>query len=123
MSEQTERDPQHGIRTEIREFLRERQATGDFTPDCDAWVSRWNRPFSQALAAQGWVGMTIPAKYGGGGRPHSERFIVAEELLAAGAPVAAHWVTERQIAPMLLSHGTPEQCERYLPDIVRAQIA
>jgi hypothetical protein len=67
--------------------------------------------------------MTIPSRYGGGGRSHVQRFILAEELLAAGAPVAAHWVTERQIAPMLLETGSEEQRHRYLPGIARAEIA
>jgi alkylation response protein AidB-like acyl-CoA dehydrogenase len=48
---------------------------------------------------------------------------VAEELLAAGAPTAAHWVTERQIAPMLLQLGTEDQCRRYLPGIAAGEIS
>jgi alkylation response protein AidB-like acyl-CoA dehydrogenase len=52
-----------------------------------------------------------------------ERVVVTEELLAAGAPVAAHWVTERQIAPMFVAVGTDEQRERFLPLIARAEIS
>ncbi|NED59891.1 acyl-CoA dehydrogenase, partial [Streptomyces sp. SID10244] len=45
------------------------------------------------------------------------RFVVTEELLAAGAPVAAHWIADRQIVPSLLKYGTEEQKRDYLPRI------
>jgi alkylation response protein AidB-like acyl-CoA dehydrogenase len=50
--------------------------------------------------------MTMPRSYGGGGRTAVERFAVVEELLAAGAPVAAHWFADRQVGPLLLKYGT-----------------
>lgn len=65
--------------------------------------------------------MTIPTKYGGHGRSPLERFVVAEELLAAGAPVAAHWIADRQMAPGILRFGSREQRRRYLPAIARAE--
>jgi alkylation response protein AidB-like acyl-CoA dehydrogenase len=107
----------------VRSYLHRRRAEGAFEPHCDAWADDWNPAFSRELAEQGWVGMTIPVKYGGWGRTHAERFVVAEEILASGAPVAAHWVTERQIAPQLLKLGTEDQRERFLPRIARAEIA
>jgi acyl-CoA dehydrogenase len=108
---------------EVRSFLERRRAEGAFVPACDAWVSGWNRAFSRELAVHGWVGLTIPQRYGGAGRSQLERLVVTEELLAAGAPVAAHWVTERQIAPMFLAVGSEEQRERFLPRIARAEVA
>jgi alkylation response protein AidB-like acyl-CoA dehydrogenase len=77
--------------------------------------------FSRKLAARGWVGMSIPAKYGGGGRTAVERFIVAEELLRAGAPVGAHWIADRQSGPVILRFGTEEQRQRFLPSICRGE--
>ena len=47
--------------------------------------------------------------------------MVIEELLAAGAPVAAHWIADRQTGPALLRYGSPEQCRRYLPPITRGE--
>ena len=116
----------HGLRSlalEVREDLARRRAEGGFVPACDGFVSEFDRDFSREMSAKGWVGMTIPAEYGGGGRSHLERFVVAEELLAAGAPVAAHWVSDRQIAPMLLKLGTEEQRERFLPGIAGGEIS
>lgn len=106
------------LRYEVREFLAEQRAAGLFTPSVDAWLTGWDEQFTAALAARGWLGMTVPVAYGGHGRTFSERFAVTEELLAAGAPVAAHWIADRQIVPSLLKYGTEAQKERYLPQIV-----
>jgi alkylation response protein AidB-like acyl-CoA dehydrogenase len=108
---------------EVRAHLRRRRDEGAFTPQCDAWADGWDPAFSHELARRGWVGMTIPQDYGGGGRSHVERFVVAEEMLASGAPVAFHWVTERQIAPQILGLGTEEQRRRFLPGIAAAELA
>jgi hypothetical protein len=47
--------------------------------------------------------------------------VVAEELLAAGAPVAAHWIADRQSGPLILRFGTEEQREMFLPSICRGE--
>jgi acyl-CoA dehydrogenase len=114
--------PEAALRAEVRGALAEWRAAGVFEPGCDGWCRGFSSSFSKRLAARGWVGMTIPERYGGPGRTPQERFIVAEELLAAGAPVTAHWAGERQIAPMLLHTGTEEQRERFLPRIARGEI-
>ena len=77
--------------------------------------------FTAALAARGWLGMTVPVEYGGHGRSFVERFVVTEELLAAGAPVSAHWIADRQIVPSLLKYGTELQKSEFLPPIVRGE--
>jgi alkylation response protein AidB-like acyl-CoA dehydrogenase len=65
--------------------------------------------------------MTVPTEYGGHGRSFLERFVVTEELLAAGAPVAAHWIADRQIVPSLLKYGTDDQKSHFLPRIVAGE--
>jgi alkylation response protein AidB-like acyl-CoA dehydrogenase len=65
--------------------------------------------------------MTWPKRYGGGERTFFERYVVTEELLAAGAPVSAHWIADRQSGPLLLRYGTEAQRERYLPPITRGE--
>ncbi|MGQ4267467.1 acyl-CoA dehydrogenase family protein [Nocardiopsis changdeensis] len=105
------------LRSRVRGFLRAQIRAGAFTPAPDAWMSSTDPAFSQRLAGQGWVGMTIPVEYGGHGRDPLERHVVTEELLAAGAPVAAHWIADRQMAPAILRDGTEEQKRAYLPGI------
>ncbi|WP_264073043.1 acyl-CoA dehydrogenase family protein [Mycolicibacterium pulveris] len=110
-----------GLRAEVREFLAEQLAAGAFTPSVDAWLTGWDERFTKALAARGYLGMTVPVEYGGHGRSFIERFAVTEELLAAGAPVAAHWIADRQIVPSLLKYGTEHQKKEFLPRIVRGE--
>jgi len=105
------------LRAEVRAFLSEQLAAGAFTPSVDAWLCGWDEAFSAALAERGWLGMTVPKEYGGHGCSFLERFVVTEELLAAGAPVAAHWIADRQIVPSLLKYGTELQKREFLPAI------
>ena len=109
------------LRTEVRRFVAEQLAAGAFTPSVDAWLTGWDENFTAALATRGWVGMTVPVEYGGHGRSFLERFVVTEELLAAGAPVAAHWVADRQVVPSLLKYGTEVQKTEFLPRIARGE--
>ena len=83
--------------------------------------SGFDPQFSRRLGAAGLLGLTLPKCYGGGGRGPFARFVVVEELLAAGAPVAAHWIADRQSAPLILRFGTEAQREAYLPRICRGE--
>jgi alkylation response protein AidB-like acyl-CoA dehydrogenase len=42
--------------------------------------------------------------------------------LSVGAPVAAHWIGDRQSAPLILNYGTEAQRQRYIPPICRGEI-
>jgi len=109
------------LRAEVRAFLTEYGAEHGR----DEWVESWmghSAVVSKALGDRGWIGMTWPRKYGGGERSFLERYVVTEELLASGIPVAAHWIGDRQSGPLLLRYGTEAQRERYLPGIVRGEV-
>jgi acyl-CoA dehydrogenase len=110
------------LRREVRDFVAEELACGAFEPCCDSWLGGHSPAFSRRLGERGWVGMTLPREYGGSARPALDRFVVVEELLAAGAPVAAHWITDRQVGPMLLRYGTEDQRRRFLPGIARGEL-
>lgn len=109
------------LRSAIREFLRFDRESHGWCPEVDAWLSRWDEEFSGRLGAAGFLGVTIPREYGGGGRGHLHRYVVTEELLAHGAPVAAHWIADRQVAPALLAYGTEDQRKRILPRIAAGE--
>ncbi|MDQ4002453.1 MAG: acyl-CoA dehydrogenase family protein [Actinomycetota bacterium] len=102
---------------EVRAFLSEELADGAFEPRCDGWFNGYSPEFSRKLGKRGWLGMTWPKRYGGHERSSLERFVVLEELLAAGAPVASHWIADRQSGPSILRFGTEEQKRRFLPAI------
>ena len=110
------------LRLEVRAFLADQVAAGAFVPHVDTWLTRWDREFTRELGRRGWLGMVIPTEYGGQGRTYLERFVITEELLAVGAPVAAHWIAERQIGPSLLRYGTEEQKRRSCRGISRGEV-
>lgn len=105
------------LRDDIRRFLAVDAEQFGWQPEVDCWLSRWDADFSVRLAQAGFVGLTIPTEYGGHGRSYLHRYVVTEELLACGAPVAAHWIADRQVAPALMSYGTEDQRRRLLPRI------
>jgi alkylation response protein AidB-like acyl-CoA dehydrogenase len=77
--------------------------------------------FSRRLARRGWVGVTLPKAYGGAELDAFCRFVLVEELLCAGAPVAAHWIADRQSGPLILRYGTEAQRRHHLSRICAAQ--
>src|SRR4028119_513554 len=109
------------VRLEVRAFLAEELAAGSFTTHVDTWLSGVDPEFSRKLGARGWLGMTWPREYGGHERSAMERYAVTEELLAAGAPVAAHWIADRQSGLALLRYGTEAQRKEILPRIAAGE--
>ena len=102
------------LRADVRRFLDD--ALAGMAPDRRArsWLG-FDAAFSRALGARGWIGLALPREYGGGGRDAFARFVLVEELLARGAPVSAHWIAERQSAPMILRYGTEAQKRFFVP--------
>lgn len=77
--------------------------------------------FVQALTAAGWLAALIPQQYGGAGLGLSEASVIMEEINRAGGNSGA---CHGQMYNMstLLRHGSPEQKERYLPQIARGEL-
>ncbi|MEU0497310.1 acyl-CoA dehydrogenase family protein [Mycobacterium sp. NPDC006124] len=115
-----------GLRTAVRAFLTADRETFGWIPAVDSWLSSWDTDFSIRLAEAGFIGLTIPTEYGGrapaDGTGYLHRYVVTEELLAHGAPVGAHWIADRQVAPGLLAYGTEEQRRRLLPQIAAGRL-
>ena len=108
------------FRDEVKAFLKSNFEPA--SPDIRArsWMG-FDAAFSQKLAARGWVGVTLPARFGGAELDAFSRFVLVEELLAAGAPVAAHWIADRQSGPLVNKFGTDAQRHFYLPKICAAE--
>ncbi len=109
------------LRGELQAFLSEERRTGNFRPEPECWMASADPEFSQKMGKRGWIGLTWSSKYGGHDKTALERYIVTEETLRAGAPVGAHWIADRQHAPMLLEHGTEEQKLDILPRIAAGE--
>lgn len=109
------------LRHEVRQFLQE--TLPDYSPAQRArsWMG-FDADFSRALGGRGWIGMTWPKDYGGQERDTLERYVVIEELLAAGAPVGAHWIADRQSGPQILRFGSEVARRRFIPPITRGEM-
>lgn len=104
------------FRAEVRAFLDDTLV--GMVPELRArsWLG-FDAAFSKALGTRGWIGLALPTAYGGGGKDAFTRFVLAEELLARGAPVSAHWIAERQSAPLILRYGTEAQKRFFVPRV------
>lgn len=109
------------LRHSVKEFLAQEMDGVPAHLRARTWTG-FDAEFSKALGDRGWLGLTLPEKYGGAGRDAFARFVLVEELLAAGAPIAAHWIGDRQSGPLLLKFGTEEQRKDYIPRICRGEI-
>ncbi len=109
------------LRQEVRAFLRDEIAAGAWKPTGD-FGTHHSPEFSRRVGARGWIGLTWPKAYGGHERSTLERYVMTEEMLAAGAPVTAHWIADRQSGPLLLRFGTEAQRQKYLPGIARGEL-
>lgn len=108
------------LREEVRAFAAERIKDLPLDVQAHSWQG-FDAGFSRALAARGWVGLTLPKTYGGAELDAFARYVVIEELLCAGAPVAAHWFADRQSGPLILRYGTEAQRQKYLPRICKGE--
>jgi len=111
---------QQEFRAEIRHFLAA-EIPADSTTE-DGWIVGYSPAFSRKLGARGWIGLTWPKEYGGQERSYLDRLVLTEELLRAGAPVAAHWLGDRQVGPALLAYGSEEQKAELLPRVTKGEI-
>ena len=108
------------LRAQVRSIIADHDI-GDPVARANSW-STADPAFSRKLAAAGLIGMVWPREYGGHERNPMERYVVLEELLAAGAPVGAHWIADRQTGTLLLRYGHESECRRWIPGMARGEI-
>lgn len=107
------------FRAEVRAFLRDhlpqdlRQAVLNHRRLVKADFLRWQA----ILHTRGWVAPGWPKERGGTGWSVMQRHIFDEECALAGAPEVPPFGV-RMVAPVLMRHGTPAQCDRFLPRIL-----
>lgn len=108
------------LRQEVRDFLAVELKDRKPVDRSRSWTG-FDAEFSRKMGQRGWIAMTWPKRYGGHERSALERYVVLEEMLAAGAPVAAHWIADRQSGPLLMRAGTEEQRQAVLPRIAAGE--
>jgi alkylation response protein AidB-like acyl-CoA dehydrogenase len=94
--------------------------------DVPAFVSfdeevEWGREWQARLAAERWVGLHWPEAYGGRGASPVQVAIFNAEYARARAPQLVNRVGLNLAGPTLLAHGTQEQKERWLAQILTAE--
>ena len=107
------------LRQEVRDFLKSEISARPGVERAESWTGM-DPAFSRAMGRRGWIGMTWPKAHGGHERSALERYVVLEEMLAAGAPVGLHWIADRQSGPLILRVGSDEQ-KKILPGIAAGE--
>lgn len=80
-------------------------------------------PIISHMAELGYFGMSVPEEYGGGGMGNLAMIVTTEELSAASLGVAGSLITRPEIlTKALLSGGTAEQKQTWLPRIAAGQL-
>jgi acyl-CoA dehydrogenase len=114
--------PDHQL---IREAVRQTCAAfpDEYWADLDArHAFPWD--FYAAMASGGWIGIAIPAEYGGGGCGITEASIVLEEVAASGACMNGASSIHLSIFGMhpVVRHGSAELRQRYLPKVAAGDL-
>jgi len=105
-----------------RQALREsvRQVARKFGVEYATEHARRGKPLTelwQAMGAAGFLGVSLPEEYGGGGAGIYELAIVVEETAAEGTPLIMTVVSPAIVGTVLARYGTPEQRVQWLPGI------
>jgi alkylation response protein AidB-like acyl-CoA dehydrogenase len=106
------------FRTEVRDWLEENLPTG---PPAH-WTTRegfeQHRQWEQTLFDGGYAAVDWPTEYGGLGAGLGKTMAFAEEYVSAGAPERVNMGGLYLLGPVLMQYGTPEQCARWIPDLL-----
>lgn len=109
---------QESLRKKARDFARH-----EVTP----WVEEMEEndhtplPLIQKTAEQGFLGITLPPSFGGGGKGQIERLIVLEEIGRVSAALSISLVGLQLGAAFIATAGSKEQKEKYLYDLGRGK--
>ena len=80
------------------------------------YLRDWQRKVYQA----GYLGMTWPKEYGGGGQPQAWQDIATAEMARAKVPFFPNTIGLFWAGPLILAIGTEAQKRRYIPGILSA---
>jgi alkylation response protein AidB-like acyl-CoA dehydrogenase len=108
------------VRRRVRTFLSAERAAGRYAAHRSSW-STFDAEFSRRAGAAGFIGVTWPEEYGGQALSSLVRYVITQEMLAAGAPCFAHWIADRQSGPQILRHGSERAKRLILPRICRGE--
>lgn len=115
-------EEEEAFRHEVRSWIenampedirRKARGAGHFTPE-DSLV--WHK----ILYEKGWAAPHWPKEHGGTAWDAARRFIFTEEMELSGAPQLSVFGLS-MVGPLIISFGTEEQKERFLPKILSGE--
>jgi len=111
------------FRARLRQWLADTLPAGwaQRTPSPGRWDEAFTREWTRKLYDAGYVGLTWPKEYGGGGAPHTYQGIYLEETARVGAPDHIGVIGLGMAGPTIIAWGTDEQKKRYLPPLLAGE--
>ena len=113
-----------GLRSELRSWLEAHLTPdvkaglgGDNHNDAASWDAR--RGWNATLVDAGWGAIAWPERFGGRDAGLLEQLAYNEEMARVGAPGPVNAIGVANIAPAIMSVGTPDQQDRYLRPMLR----
>lgn len=102
------------LRHQVRSFA-EREISPRI-PEMEASRSV-SRELSRLIARQGWIGVTIPDRYGGMGAGHLAKTVIIEELARVSGAMGAMAQASQLGVAKIVHFGNEEQKKQWLPAI------
>ena len=113
----------------VTDTVTETTGTGELLSDLRAWLSsNWDPDLTvgqwwERLGLAGWSAPTLPPNAYGKGMARADAVLVQQELSAFGALGAPAGLGLLLAAPTIATHGTQEQIDLYVRDIVTGRKA
>ncbi len=111
------------FRAELRRWLID-NLPDDWTtrpPGGYRWDEHEARTWSKKLYDAGYVGLTWPKEYGGGGAPHTLQGIFLEETGRIAAPSHIGGIGLGMAGPTIIAWGSEDQKKRYLAPLLSGE--
>jgi acyl-CoA dehydrogenase len=118
------------FRAKANAFLSEHLETlnpDDITPNMlgereDKGAIEWAKQWQATKFDNGWAVLTWPKEYGGQGLGRMENVIFNQEEAKFKTPAGIYGIGHGMLGPTLMTHGTPDQQERYVKEMARGQV-
>ena len=112
------------FRERVRSFLQANLPQGWASDNAGAFGRpnlEFMRDWTRKLYENGFLGMSWPKEYGGGGATQIEVAIFNEEMARFRAPTPLNFMGLTMVGPTLIAHGNEEQKKRFINKILTGE--
>ena len=115
-------NPEHELlRETVREFFR-KELPHERIRELEEQRLPIPRESWRKLGELGWLGLTLPERYGGGGAGMVTAIVMQEEVGRGWGSLGSDCIAVSMVARLLVAHGNEEQRELILPALARGDI-